>query len=440
MPEPALAHWLLVQEARALRTRLRRIKPLVLQETMVPAAAIAPEASRAIETFLLDGRKELERRIGDFLSWIQGPRGVRTDVDVAQRRFTFLKLRFNAVLTHLDIFSEAMSQRSETDTGVWLAGLDAAARDSLALPPGQSKPPLICYLARDAGGAIRRVRTRLPGGGENPVALVRLPRERMIGCGVASSLCHEVGHQAAEVLDLVPALRSALLLPSGGKPPCAPVWSRWISEIVADLWAIAQVGAASTLGLISLVSLPRAFVFRINVDDPHPGPWIRVRLSCAIGDALYPHPQWARLSRLWTSLYPLDREPPVTRRIVGALDAEIPSFVERLLAIAPPAFRGRRIGDALRRIDRGPARLQGIFDRWRRRRSLSVGAPPTLAFAVLGQARLDGALTPEGESAWLGSLLRTWSLRERGAGADESIAPASQCPLSPSRSPALIAV
>lgn len=42
---------------------------------------------------------------------------------------------------------------------------------------------------------------------------------------------------------------------------------------------------------MGVVSLPAWFVFRLNGDDPPPMPWVRVKLSCALGDALYPHPQ-----------------------------------------------------------------------------------------------------------------------------------------------------
>ena len=139
----------------------------------------------------------------------------------------------------------------------------------------------------------------MPGGGENPVAIIRVPRERMVGTGIASSLVHEVGHQAAALLDLVNSLRSVLWRlqrGAGAARRAWQLWERWISEIVADFWSVARVGIASTLGLIGVVSLPRAFVFRLNVDDPHPMPWIRVKLSAAIGEALYPHPQWRRLS------------------------------------------------------------------------------------------------------------------------------------------------
>ena len=67
---------------------------------------------------------------------------------------------------------------------------------------------------------------------------------------------------------------------------------------------MARVGVISTLGLIGVVSLPRPFVFRVDLDDPHPTPWLRVKLSAAIGNKLYPHPQWARIAALWRSLSP----------------------------------------------------------------------------------------------------------------------------------------
>ena len=107
------------------------------------------------------------------------------------------------------MFADVITQRSETETGVWLSGLDVVAGDALALPGYYAAPPVICYLDRGIGAAIRRARTRMPGGGENPVAIVRLPRERLVGSGVASSLVHEVGHQAAALLGLVDSLQAS---------------------------------------------------------------------------------------------------------------------------------------------------------------------------------------------------------------------------------------
>jgi hypothetical protein len=433
MPSDRFAAWMLSQETRALLSRLDRLRSMVLQETMVPAAGFARPALLAIERFLIEGRRALRTQVNRYLRWLDSAAGDGASVVEAHRRFTFLKLRFNAVLTQLDVFAEAMSQRSEVDTGVFLAGLDAAARDALRAPGLYEAPPVVCYLARDAGGAIRRARTRLPGGGENPVALIRLPRERMVGTGVASSLVHEVGHQCAVLLELLPSLRAALRRHTATNNALERavwlLWGRWISEIFADCWAVARVGIASTLGLIGLCSLPRAFVFRVNTADPHPTPWIRVKLSCAIGDALYPHPQWARLAGLWESFYPLDQLPAARGELLGALEIEIPRFVARLLAHRAPALGGRALGEVLPAPDRTPARLALLAGPARTAAALA-GAAPTVAFAAVAQARLDGRMTPEEESRVTAELLRRWAvettLAERQTNADRIAAAATR--------------
>jgi len=413
-PEP-FAHWMLEQEARALLSRLGRLKSFALQETMVPAASLGVEAQAAIERHLGRGRHELKVQVRRYLEWLGGPEGRAAPPATAQRRFTLLRLRFNIVLSHLDIFAEALSQRSEADNGVWLAGLDVMARDALELPGYFDPPPVICYLARGPGAAIRRARTRLPGGGENPVAIVRVPRERMVGTAVAASLVHEVGHQGAALLDLVASLREDLRRAPEPEQDADPrAWAllaSWISEIVADLWAVAKLGVTATTGLMSVVSLPAAFVFRIVPEDPHPTPYVRVKLSAAMGRALYPHEQWGRLEELWQSYYEVARAPAEARQLFAAIEAAVPAFVERLLDHRPKALRGRSLGEVLPASDRAPDRLGTLFGAWRGRAALLRRAPPTLAFAVLGQARADGALTPEREGDLIAELLRHWAWR-----------------------------
>ena len=415
-------HWVLEQEARALLTRLARVKPFALHEPMVPAAGISTPAQTAIEQFLAEGRRELRGRIQRFLVWLRGPEGQRSLPSEAQRRFTFLRLRFNVVLSQFDLFADVLTQRSEHETGVWLAGLDEVAADALDLPGGYFEcPPVVCYLDRGVGAAIRRARTRLPGGGESPVAIVRVPRERMVGSGIASSLVHEVGHQGAALLDLVGSIRPALQSMQGSSGSDRVAWvlfERWISEIVADLWSVARVGIASTMGLIGVVSLPRAFVLRGGPDDPHPLPWIRVKLSCAMGQALYPDPQWARAAQLWTSFYPLvdpaHEETPVDQRrrqLVELLDRIVPAFVQILVHHRPGSLRGESILEAMRVEERQPERLRSYFGRWGHSFRRLRAAPPSLAFAILGQARADGELTPEAEGQLLANLLTFWALR-----------------------------
>ena len=163
MNAKSYAHWMLDQEARALLARLGRVKPFVLNEPMLLAASLLPSAQIAIERFLANGRRDLKQRVQGFLGWLKGE-GRNASPEEAQRRFTFLKLKFNAVLSQLDLFNLVITQRSESENGVWLSGLDVVSADALALPGYYEAPPVICYLDRGIGGAIRRARTRLPGG------------------------------------------------------------------------------------------------------------------------------------------------------------------------------------------------------------------------------------------------------------------------------------
>jgi hypothetical protein len=407
------------QETRALLTRLDRVRPFVVHETMVLAAAVPLPAQSAIENYLLRGRMVLRRKVHHFLRWLRGPAGADAPPNEIQHRFSFLRMQFNLVLSQFDIFADVMTQRSEHETGIWLAGLDVVAADALKTPGlAYDTPPVVCYLDRGLGAAIRRARTRLPGGGENPVGVVRVPRERMVGSGVASSLVHEVGHQGAAVLGLVESLRPVLqgLAQSpndSGKNWL--LWARWISEILADFWSVSRVGVAGPLGLMGVVSLPRPFVFRISLDDPHPIPWIRVKLGCAMGAALYPGPQWEVLSDLWERYYPLEGLLTEKQHFFRRLEAGIPDFIRVLVQHRPPALHGRSLGEVMALADRSPARLRERYADWRRRptqmQAQMLAAPPTLVFAVLGQARADGVLGPEAESRMLADLLAGWAVR-----------------------------
>ena len=201
---------LIESEATGLLSRLDQVKPFVMHETMVLAAALPRDAQLRIERFLHTGRNELRRQLADFLHWLHHDGQYATAAE-EQRRFVLIRLQFNVVLAQFDMFTEVITQRSEHSTGVWLSGLDILAQDALrteAFDDGDTR--LVVYLARGAGAAIRRAKTRLPGGKPNPVGIIRLPRERMVGSGIASSLVHEVGHQGAAQLELVPQLRAEM--------------------------------------------------------------------------------------------------------------------------------------------------------------------------------------------------------------------------------------
>jgi hypothetical protein len=390
---------LLRSEALALLSRLQRVQPFSLQETMVAAAAPSVAALRGIEGHIADSIAALVPAAGRFVAWMDGC----PPPELAQEQFALLRLRFNLFLDRFDVYSDVITQRSEQPAGVWLAGLDALAEDLLAAGVGAAtRPPLVCYLTRGRGAAIRRARTRFPDGEMNPVGIVRLPRERMIGSGIASSLAHEVGHQGAALLDLIDPAREALRRLSLYGP-----WGDWVSEIVSDFWASACLGISATVGLLAVVTLPSAFVFRLNEDDVHPAPYLRTLLSVELGQRLYPDPQWRRLADTWQRLYPLANAPVKAQPTLARQVAEIPAVARALTSLRFPSL-GATLQDHLGSAQRSPAALRGVLG------ARLQAAAPGLAIAALGQARADGTLAPEAEARLLDSLLRRWALRRSG--------------------------
>lgn len=408
-----LAASLIEQEAQALLIRLGQHRPFVLTETMVLAAALPYRAHRRIERFLFESRTRLKDEVGRFLDWLRGP-GRHEPTDEQQRRFVTIRIHFNDVLSQLDMFMEVITQRSEHGTGVWLSGLDVLAADALDLPTRWfDPPPVVCYLARGPGAAIRRARTRLPGDRPNPVAIVRVPRERMVGHGIASSLVHEVGHQGAALLGLNESLQREVSARARGAADAAE-WHGFattVSECVADFWAVGKLGIASTLGLLAVVSLPRFFVFRQPGADPHPMPYLRVLLSAAVGDTLYPHPQWQALAAAWRACYPTDGLPADRRREIDRMERTLPAMAELLASHRPDGLRGRQLRDLMPLTERRPDRLAAHFRAWGDDLAVLARQPPTLVFAVLGQARGHSLIEPAVESRVLSDVLTAWAVR-----------------------------
>ena len=399
----------LENEARALLMRLRQVKPFATHMPIVDAAAVSPRARKAIAQLLIQGRAKFEQKVNRFILLLhQKP---APQAEQMQQAFAILKLQFNALLDQLDIFADAFTQRGEHEVGIWLAGLDAFARDALRpqLRVYQS-PPLICYLDRGHGAAIRRARTRLPGGPANPVAVIRIPRERMVSSGIASSLVHEVGHQGIALLNLVNSIRAEIRSHPKAQMASWKLFDRWISEILADCWAVGMLGISATTGLMGVVSLPKYFVLRINVDDPHPFPWIRVLLSSTVGQMLYPAPQWQQIANRWLHFYPSEAIPKRYQKLIGELRQELPHWAQLICNHTLSQREGTRFRDIFPIAARQPKNLRHLFSLWQQSPEKVLVQAPALVFAVLGQARSDLRLSPEQEHQWLTRLLRHWAI------------------------------
>lgn len=403
----------LLSESYSLLARMEQMKPFEMTIPMVKNASVSADALKLIGELLESGKAELRKAVGQFISFLRSEEASESLTENLQNQFTVLKLRYNQILDQLDIYADVLSQRSEHEVGVWLSGLDALAEDGLKVGRAfYEAPALMVYLDRGHGAAIRRARTRLPGGDVNPVAVIQIPRERMVGNGIASSLLHEVGHQGAALLDLVASLKLAIqgARDSAGENQSAWIYfERWISEIVADFWAIAQLGVSATIGLMGVVTLPSYFQFRLDIDDPHPAPYIRVQLSCLIGMKLFPDPQWSRLWKLWEAFYPKEKLPLEKQSTLSLLDNEMGRFVDLLISHRPASLKGSQLIDLFEIDRRQPQQFRNAFQAWKKNPGMVDSTQPVIVFAVLGQARADHILSSNQESILLKKQLNRWA-------------------------------
>ena len=403
----------LKNEAYSLLARLAQIKPFSMTMPMVKGASVSDRALKEITTLLENGKRELRNNVSKFIESLKEPGTFHGREQEMQSAFILLKLRYNSILDQLDIFADVLSQRAEHEVGIWTSGLDVLAEDALrTLKKLVDLPSLIVYLDRGHGAAIRRARTRLPGGDLNPVGVIQIPRERMIGSGIASSLIHEVGHQAASLLDLIPTLKARLAGRYQQQERDGLAWKyfeRWISEIIADVWATGHLGVTATLGLMGVVTLPRYFQFRIDQKDPHPAPYVRVLLSCAFGKKFFPHKQWDKLCGLWKIFYPRQGLPKELNIILDEIEKGIPAFVELVTEHSTKEMKGKKLFELFPLQERQPANLQTLYQAWKTKKLSLYTIPPSLVFAIMGQAKSDLVIDAVRENDILTRLLRYWA-------------------------------
>jgi hypothetical protein len=94
-----------------------------------------------MERFLFAGRRYMYRIITSYMASLRKSDNASTAPSELQRRFVYVRLRFNALLSDFDTFADVMTQRSESPFGVWLAGLDVAASNALRCPWRQAGSP-----------------------------------------------------------------------------------------------------------------------------------------------------------------------------------------------------------------------------------------------------------------------------------------------------------
>ena len=180
MADPGgLATRLLEHEARGLLTRLdagaalrsarddgARCGPRRTDAQLMRSSASCTRAAAA-----------LREKVHGYLDWLHGPgrqagaaeaaAAVRADPAGVQRRTVPVRSVHRG---------HHPAQRTRDGRLAVRPRRTGAATRSGSDLDGYEQVPAVCYLARGPGAAIRRARTRLPGGESNPVAIIRVPQ------------------------------------------------------------------------------------------------------------------------------------------------------------------------------------------------------------------------------------------------------------------------
>lgn len=230
--------------------------------------------------------------------------------------------------TAWDFFRDKLDlRRSSFKAQLWAADtiawdchrpvLDVAVQWGILQADQLREPPLV-YLG--AGySPLTWVRHSRPNDGRRydlgettlPIPVIEVPWDTVDNAWELLSLHHEVGHDIEADLSLRPALRSALGQQlAAAQVPAARVttWLAWLGEVVADLCALQLGGPAFADALMHLLLLPPEAVTTLDDGDPHPTPYLRVRMAAAYirtmappGSAASAHAD--RIEAQWQSLY-----------------------------------------------------------------------------------------------------------------------------------------
>ncbi len=402
---PYLQHYLI--EAQSLLVRLKNVKPFALIMPMVNAARVSLEAETEMQSTIDNGVRALNKSIRNFCLIITQN---NLEAHQMQKMLSDLKIRFNDIMDQVDIFADVVSQRGDFKTGALIAGMDRLAFIGLKAKEHYTKTPIICFLERGMGAAIRRAKTPLPGGASNPVAIIQIPREKIPGFGIASSVLHEVGHQAAISYDFNDKTVELFhRLATETKDNTWALFATWANEILSDFWSVLKTGIGSTLGLMGVFCLPSHYIFRLTPKDPHPMPYLRVKISCAVGNRIYPHKQWNELMLTWEKTYPLSLTSNENRALIKQIETKIPDMIEHLVSIKHTRLGNKTLMD-LKNNENAPENLRAMFRDFKSDKINLFNISPVTFFAVIGQAKYDKTISPLQEGEIINNALKKWSL------------------------------
>ena len=363
MPTPVEHSRSLARKIDAQRARIEALSSLRQVVSLPPQFDITARQWQILDAELKAAETRLMRRLKRGASaYLSQPDNI-TAARSLNSLLGDLELEMTKTFTFFDTFMDILTQRHTPELGRLLAGCDALALDSIKKPHpalAMVEPPIV-GCDRGFGAKTFREYVRFPGGSFNPMPLVQIPYSRLKEKYNLTSILHEVGHEAMVRCGLKKALPKALhkgLSEAGAPSAICDLFALWSSEIGPDVWSFCGSGIAQAGGIKEILNLPRAHVFRISWNDPHPPPYLRVLLCFDWCRHVWGSGIWDRWEREWRDLYPIESAPPSTRSLMIKLSHFIPAVTSILLRTRFRSLNGKRIPELFDMAILAPSELK----------------------------------------------------------------------------------
>jgi hypothetical protein len=96
-------------------------------------------------------------------------------------------------------------------------------------------------------------------------------------------------------------------------------------------------------------------------------------------------------------------------QILNDIEKEMYPFVDLVLNHSTIEMKGKRLIELFPVMKRKPENLKQLYQLWKAKKTNLSALPPTLVFALMGQAKFDFAIDASEESSVLSQQLEQWA-------------------------------
>ena len=313
---PELSVWLRAQALNTTR-HAAALRPFRLNEfgTAITSPSQAHiEAANKLIRLLRSRLVDISQQMGIVTTAaIQSPQTNRLHQLLEQKDRG--KILVMAIEKIWDFYFELFKQR-QTQFGHWLVGADRIALDCyqviyMGLGIAKSIPTPAPFSYMETGFSPASFRRGIPlsklGKNINPFPLIQLPYHRLVNPWTLGAILHEVSHALQTDLQLRQTLPKAIassLLQAGISSPVAKIWTRWHSEIFADLSGLLLGGPAMITSLMGVTGRSPNRTLNFSPNDVHPTPYLRIFINTELLRRMGFSNLAQRYNQMWQSLYP----------------------------------------------------------------------------------------------------------------------------------------